>query len=78
MITRPFFSRHTIVLACVLGACATFATRCYAVDLITEDEAKLPPAAKMATRGGSLPAFIKSAKANPLKNATGQWMWAVG
>ena len=32
---------------------------------------------KMATRGGSLPAFIKSAKANPLKNATGQWMWAV-
>ena len=52
MITRPFFSRHTIVLACVLGACAAFAARCYAVDLITEDEAKLPPAAKMATRGG--------------------------
>jgi hypothetical protein len=31
---------------------------------------------KMSTRGGSLPAFIKSTKANPLKNATGQWIWA--
>ena len=52
MSARQFFSRHTMGFACMLGVCAALTGQCFAVDLITEDEAKLPAAAKMATRGG--------------------------
>lgn len=52
MAKRTLSAWKAIAFAFAIGAGAALAVESYALDLITDAEAILPPAAKMGTRGG--------------------------